>query len=270
MTSNLLADGYDVVVYDVDDEAIEAMVEEGAQAGTSAQDVTERATVVMTSLLTSEIVTDVYFGDDGVLNAVDEETMLVETSTVDPSVVERIAEAADGNEVVDAPVIGPPPKAAAATLTIVAGCSDAAFERVRPILEPFGERIDHVGEVGSANRIKLANNVMTFGNWAIAAEMTALVKKTGIDQEQFFEITSSGTGGSPIVDMKMPKSLVGDHEPGLNIDGARSDLQYAIAMKEEADFSTPLASAVADRFTYAAAAGHGDKDYTVMTELFAR
>lgn len=270
MATNLLADGYDVVAYDIDDERVEAMVQEGAETARSIQDVADRATVIMTSLPTSEIVGDVYFGEEGLLAAVEEGTMLVEMSTIEASVVERIAEETDGNEVVDCPVIGPPPEAAAATLTIVAGCSDAAFERVRPILEPLGERIDHVGDVGTGKRIKLANNVMTYGNFAIAAEMIALIEEAGIDQALFFDITSSGAAGSAIVDGKMPKALEGDYEPGFNVDGARSDLQYALSMKEEADFSAPLASTIAERFTYVAATGHGDKDYTIMPEVFAR
>lgn len=270
MATNLLEDGYDVVAYDIDDDRVAAMADEGADGAASIREVADRATVVMTSLPTSEIVSDVFFGEDGLLEAVDEDTLLVEMSTIEASVVERIAEEAAGNEVVDCPVIGPPPEAAAATLTIVAGCSDAAFERVRPILDPLGNRIDHVGEVGTGKRIKLANNVMTYGNFAIAAEMMALVDETGIDPEQFFDITSSGAASSAIVDAKMPKALDEDYEPGFTVDGARGDLQYALSMKEEADFSAPLASSVAERYTYTAAAGHGERDYTVMPEVFSR
>lgn len=269
MATNLLEHGYDVVVYDIDDERVETLVAKGAQRGTSVQNVADRATVVLTSLPTSEIVNDVYFGDDGLLRAVDDETMLVEMSTVEASVVERIAAEADGNEVVDCPVIGTPPEAAAATLTIVVGCSEAAFERVQPILEPLGDRIDHVQGVGTAKRIKLANNVMTYGNFAIAAEMTALVREMGIDAEYFFDITSSGAAGSAIADTKMPKALDEDYEPGFTVDGARGDLQYALSMKENADFSAPLASSIADRYTFTASAGHGEKDYSVLPDALS-
>lgn len=270
MATNLLKDNYDVVVYDIDDDRVEALVEKGAQRGTSIQNVADRATVVMTSLPTSNIVDDVYFRDEGLLRAIDDETVLVEMSTIEASVVERIAAEADGNEVVDCPVIGTPPEAAAATLTIIAGCSETAFERVRPILEPLGDRIDHVEGVGTAKRIKLANNVMTYGNFAIAAEMTALVEEMGIDAQRFFDITSSGAASSAIADAKMPKSFDGDYEPGFTIDGARGDLRYALSMKESADFSTPLASSIAERYTFAASADHGERDYSVLPEALSK
>ncbi|QIO25213.1 NAD(P)-dependent oxidoreductase [Haloarcula sp. JP-L23] len=264
MATNLLEDDYDVVVYDIDDDRVEALVEKGAQRGMSIQNVADRVTVVMTSLPTSDIVNDVYFGDGGLLHAVDDETMFVEMSTIEASVVEIIATEAKGNEVVDCPVIGTPSEAAAATLTIVAGCSETAFERVRPILKPLGNRIDHVEGVGTAKRIKLANNVMTYGNFAIAAEMTALIEEMGIDARRFFDITRSGAASSAIADAKMPKALDGDYEPGFTVDGARGDLQYALSMKEDADFSAPLASSVAERYTFAASADHGERDYSVL------
>lgn len=270
MAENLLEAGYDVVAYDVDEDRVRGMVDEGAEGGTSIPDVAERSTVVMTSLPTSESVKAVYFDDGGLLDSVDSGTMLVEMSTIDASIVERIAEEALDNDVVDCPVIGPPPEAAAATLTIVAGCSEEAFQRVEPILGPLGTRIDHVGGVGTAKRIKLANNVMTYGNFAIAAEMFALVEETGIDPERFFDIVESGAASAAIVDAKMPRAFEGDFEPGFTVDGARSDLRHALAMKEEADVSAPLAATVAERYTFVASAGHGDRDYSIMPGVFSK
>ena len=263
MAENLLDEGYQVVVHDVDDERVAAMVEKGAERARSVTDLASSATVVMTSLPTSEIVTSVYFGEDGLVDVVDEDTLLVEMSTIEPRIVERIAEAADG-AVVDSPVIGPPPEADAGTLTIVVGCDDAILGRVTPILDVLSSRLDHVGDVGVAKRIKLANNVMTYGNFAIAAEMVALVDEMGIDREQFFDITSSGAASSAIADAKLPKAFDGDSDPGFTVDGARTDLQYALAMKEEADFSASLASAIADRFTLTASVADGEMDYSVM------
>jgi 3-hydroxyisobutyrate dehydrogenase-like beta-hydroxyacid dehydrogenase len=270
MATNLLEDDYDVVVYDIDDERVEALVEKGARRGMSVQDVANRTTMILTSLPTTNIVSDVYFGDDGLLRAVDDEVMLVEMSTIEASVVERIAAEAGGNEVVDCPVIGTPPEAAAATLTVIAGCSEAAFERVRPVLETLGDRVDHVEGVGTAKRIKLANNVMTFGNFAVAAEMTALVEEMGIDARRFFDITSSGAASSAIADAKMPKALDGDYEPGFTVDGAQGDLRYALSMKENADFSAPIASSVAEQYTLVTSAGHGERDYSILPEALSK
>lgn len=107
------------------------------------------------------------------------------------------------------------------------------------MLDPLCNSLHHVGEPGAANRIKLANNVTTFGNFAIAAEMIALVNHMEIDSEQFFEITSSGAAGSAIADLKMRKAFDEDFETEFTIDNSRKDLQYALTMKEEADFPPP-------------------------------
>jgi len=269
MARNLLEESYDVVVYDIDDARVETLVEQGARRGTSVQDVADRATVVMTSLPTSDTVADVYFGEDGLLRAIDGGTILVEMSTIEAPVVERIASEASGNAVVDCPVIGTPSEAAAATLTVVVGCSQAAFERVRPILEPLGDRIDHVEGVGTAKRIKLANNVITFGNFAIAAEMSVLIEEMGIDAQRFFDIVSSGAASSAIADAKMPKAFDEDFQPGFTVDGARGDLQYALSMKENADFSAPLASSVAERYTFAASADYDEEDYSILLKALS-
>lgn len=272
MATNLLDAGYDVVVYDVDPDRVDEMEREGADSSDSIDGIASAADVVMTSLPTSEIVEDVYFGSDGLIDALESGSMVVEMSTIRPATIERIAAALDGRDiqVVDCPVLGPPPDAAAGSLTAVAGCEQAAFERVEPILEVIGSRVEHFDQPGDAKRVKLANNVMNYGNWALAAEMIALVDRMGLDSEHFFEITNSGSASSPIVAAKAPKAFEENYEPGFPVDGARKDLQYALDMKEEEDYPAPIAAAIGEQFTMASALTEdsGDTDYSVMIELF--
>ena len=272
MARNLLAAGYEVTAFDVDATAVSDVVEAGARDGGSVAGVAEAADVVMTSLPDSDVVEDVYFGDDGLLASVSDGSMLVEMSTVLPETVETIEAAVDSRDVavVDCPVIGTPPEAAAATLTIVVGCDDGAFERVEPLLSHLGDRVEHVGAPGEAKRIKLANNVMTYGNFAIAAEMIALVDRLGIDPERFFEITDSGAAGSAIARSKVPKALAGDTEPGFTVDGARKDLRYGLQMKEAVDYSAPIAAAVAEQYALAASVDEKESDYSVLVDVFRR
>lgn len=270
MATNLLDAGFDVVIYDVEDDRVREMVEVGAEPARSISALASAASVVMTSLPSTAAVSSVYFGDDPLIEAVDSGIMLVEMSTVETEIVERIADGApDDNEVVDCPVIGPPPEAKAGTLTIVVGSSEAAFQRITPILDPLCNSLHHVGDAGAANRIKLANNVMTFGNFAIAAEMIALVDQMDIDPEQFFKITSSGAASSAIADLKMHKAFEKDFEPEFTLDNARKDLQYALSMKEAADFPAPLASSIAEQYTFASSDEGGEYDYSILVEAFS-
>lgn len=272
MAGNLLDAGYEVTVFDVDSARIEEMEAAGARAAESAATVAEASDVVMTSLPDSAIVEAVYFGEDGLVDSAAPGSLLVEMSTVLPETVEEIADAAAGSDVgvVDCPVIGTPPEAAEATLTIVVGCDDGTYERVQPFLDHLGNRIEHVGEPGVAKRVKLANNVMTYGNFAIAAEMIALVERLDIDPERFFEITDSGAAGSAIARSKVPKAFEGDFDPGFTIDGACKDLRYGLRMKEDVDHPAPIAAAIAEQYTLAAAEGEGASDYSVLVDVFNR
>lgn len=272
MAGNLLGAGVDVVVHDVDPDRVAEMEAAGAEAADSLEALAGAADVVCTSLPTAEVVESVYL-EGGLLDAMTDGSVAVEMSTVPPGTVEAI-EAAIGDRdlaLLDCPVIGPPTEAAAATLTIVAGGSEAAFERVEPLLAHLGNRVEHVGGVGDGKRVKLANNVMTFGNYAVAAEMFALVDAMGIDPERFFDITDSGAAEAAIVGMKAPMAFAGDEEPGFPMSGARKDLRYALEMKEAADVSAPVAAATAEAYTLGAAKAGADADYsalvTVLREL---
>ena len=269
MARNLLDAGYEVAVNDLDPDRIGPLVDAGATGADSLAEIAERSDVVMTSLPNTEAVEAVYFGSAGLLERLDDGAMVVELSTVEPHVLERIADEAGGIDVVDAPVIGPPAEAAAGTLTVIAGGAADALDRARPILEVLSNHVEPVDAVGDATRLKLANNVVLFGNYAVVSEMMALVDRMGIDRETFFSITSSGAGGAAIADLKLPTALEGDFEPGFTLDLTRKDLRYAHAMKEEADFAAPIAAVVAEQYTRSAALAGGDRDYSVLLETIA-
>ena len=270
MAKHLLDNGLDVVAYDVDPEQVEEVVDAGARAGESIAGVAAEADVVMTSLPNSEIVEDVYLSADGIVTSADDGTTLVEMSTVLPSTIEAIAEAVEGRDLhlVDSPVIGPPSDAAAATLTIVVGSDEASFERVKPILSHLCNHLERVGEPGDPKKIKLANNIMTLGNFALAAETFALVDRVGIDPEQFYDIVKTGAGHAVINEAKAPKAFAGDFEPDFTIDMALKDLRYGLAMKDEEQFPAPIAAAVAEQYDLAATVVGSDLDYSALVKAF--
>jgi 3-hydroxyisobutyrate dehydrogenase-like beta-hydroxyacid dehydrogenase len=270
MATNLIEDGYEVVVRDVDPARVEQMEAAGAASVDSLAEMAAATDVVITSLPDTAAVEEVYLGEEGLLVALREGSMVVETSTVQPAAIEAIAAAVDDRDVdvVDCPVIGPTAAAADRTLTTVVGADDAALERARPLLERLGERLDHVGGPGDGTRVKLAHNVMNYGNWVLGAEMLALVERMGLDPEQFFDIVDDGHAASPIFAEKATRYFEGDFDPGFPIDGARGDLQCALEMKEANDYPAPAAAAVAEQFALASAMTGGEDDYAVMAELF--
>lgn len=272
MASNLLANDISVTVYDVDSERVDAMANIGATEATSIQQCAESVDVVFTSLPDGKSVEKVYLDPDGVVHSAEEGATLVELSTVKPETIEAIesaiADQRDAVRLVDAPVIGIPTTAQAAELTVLVGATDDAFRTVEPLLEHFGDEIVRVGATGQAKAVKLLNNVLTYGNYAIAAEAFALASRYDIDHGEFFEIVDSGAASSSIVASKMPNIIESRFEPGFTVGGAIKDLDYALDLGDEVEYQTPIADVVKNRYEYAAKQGRETDDYSALiTEL---
>lgn len=268
MATNLLTNDIRVTVFDIDRARVEAMVEAGAVEAASIRECVESADVIFTALPDGESVESVYLDADGILDAANDETTLVELSTVKPETIETIESAISNRKravtLVDAPIIGTPSTARAAELTILVAASDDAFRTVEPLLEHLGNEIVRVGAVGQAKAVKLLNNVLTYGNYAVAAEAFALASRYGIDRTAFLEIVDSGVASSSIVASKMPNVVRNEFEPGFTVEGAIKDLDYAVDLGEEVEYQMPIAEIVKDRYEYAAERGRGPDDYSAL------
>lgn len=273
MAKNLLDGGYEVVVFDVDEDRMAELGEAGADTAASSREIVETVDVVLTSLPRDETVEEVYLGSEGIVETATDGMALVETSTVRPATVEAIADAVDERgldvDVVDAPVIGIPSTAAQADLTVLVGGTEAAFDRVAPLADLLGTEVVHVGPVGRAKAMKLVNNVVTYGNYAVAAEVFALADALDLDREELFDVVDSGPARSSIVASKLPKALERDFEPGFTVDGACKDLRYALDLARRHRQVTPIAETIAGRYEYAAARDVGDRDYSILFQALA-
>lgn len=271
MARNLLDDGYDVIVFDIDDERLQAMREAGADTATSPREIAERSDIVMSSLPTDEAIETAYLGPDGVLAGVSPGSLLVEMSTANPSITRQIQEALPDPNValVDAPVIGTPPVAAAANLTIMVGGTESAFDRAAPILETLGESVYHVGGLGSGHESKLLNNMVLLGQYAIAAEAFAMAGQLSVSEETLYEVITSGIASSELIETKVSKALSGNFDPsdGARIDNARKDLKYALEMGNEESHTMPITAVIKEHFTLAAMVGEGNQDYSVLLQV---
>jgi 2-hydroxy-3-oxopropionate reductase len=271
LSENLLEAGYEVVVFDLDDDRVATLVEAGATGAESSNDVARRADIVLSSLPTADAVEAAYLGENGIVAGAGEGQLLVECSTITPSTTERAAEAAAerGATMIDAPVIGTPPVAARAELTFMVGGPEEVFERIEPVLEVLGETLWHVGDVGDGHRAKLINNTVMHGNVVIAAEALAMADAVGMDKELMFDVINSGMGGSPVMQAKIQKALSGDFDPsdGSPLHNARKDVKYALDLAFEEDAAMHVAAAVEENYGLAAAAGEGDRDYSVVLEV---
>jgi 3-hydroxyisobutyrate dehydrogenase-like beta-hydroxyacid dehydrogenase len=150
------------------------------------------------------------------------------------------------------------------------GGDEQVLERCRPIFTTLGTEIHHVGPLGSAQVVKIVNNVMSMGNVAIAAEAMVLGVKAGMDPQRLFDILSTSGGRSHHFLKRFPNVLAGDFDPRFSIALSRKDLGLAARMAESLGVPMLTMSIVRQVYEAAGASGLDGQDMAAVTELFER
>jgi 2-hydroxy-3-oxopropionate reductase len=269
MSRNLLKVGYPLVVYDILPAPVEEVVAAGAQAGTSSSDVASRAEVVITMLPDSPDVEQAYLGPEGVLEGARAGTILVDMSTISPTMATRVAEAAAarGCPMLDAPVSGGDVGAQKGTLSIMVGGDPETFSRVEPILNVMGKAV-LCGESGAGQIVKACNQVLVAVTLVGMAEALVLGAKAGVDPEKIVQVLSGGLARCGVLENRGLRVTQRDFDPGFRIRLHYKDLN--IIREAGRAFGVPLpASALAhELFGAAMAAGRGELDHSgVVTVL---
>jgi 2-hydroxy-3-oxopropionate reductase len=246
MALNLIKKGYSLTVYDTVPAVVQEVVAAGAKEGKSSKDVTAQSDVVITMLPNSPHVKTAVLGKDGVLEGAKKGLILVDMSSIAPLVSKELcAEAAKkGVEMLDAPVSGGEPKAKDGTLSIMVGGKKEIFEQVEPILKCMGSSAVLVGDIGSGNITKLANQIIVALNIAAMSEAMVLATKAGVDPDKVFQAIKGGLAGSTVLNAKVPLALDGNFKPGFRIALHIKDLANALDTAHELGVPIPLTSGV--------------------------
>ena len=196
MARNLLKAGHALTVFDLNTQAVGALVEAGAMAAASPKDAATGAETVITMLPAAAHVRHVLTAEDGVLAGIAKGVPIIDSSTIDPASAKAFATLAaeHGNTFVDAPVSGGTGGAAAGTLTFMVGGSAAAFEQVRPVLSAMGKNLVHCGDTGAGQGAKICNNLVLGITMAGVAEAMSLGEALGIDPKVLGGIINTSTG----------------------------------------------------------------------------
>ena len=245
MAKNLLKAGYDLVVYDKYVTASD-VIALGAKQGESNRDVASRSELVITMLPNSPHVKEAVLGERGVLEGAKEGTIIVDMSSIAPQVSKEVAAACAKRNVVmlDAPVSGGEPKAIDGTLAIMVGGDAQTFEKVKPVLEKMGSSVVRIGEVGSGNMTKLANQIIVALNIAAVSEAFVLATKAGVDPSKVFDAIKGGLAGSTVMNAKVPMILDNNFKPGFRIELHIKDLQNALDTAHALNVPVPLTANV--------------------------
>ncbi len=192
-------------------------------------------------------------------------TVVVDCSTSDPTVTERLATelAAKGVHFADAPLSRTPKEAWEGTLDCMVGATDEVFARIKPVIATWAGKIVHIGGVGDGHRMKLLNNFLSLGYAAIYAEALALSGKVGISTATFDSVIRGGRMDCGFYQTFMGYALEGNREAHrFTLTNAYKDLRYVESMANAATVTTTMASAAKNSFAGAMAqGGSGPEDY---------
>ena len=272
MARNLLKAGYQLVVYDINSETVKELVKDGAKAGKSSSDVASQCEVIITMLPNSPDVKEVVLGNDSVINGIKHGSILIDMSSIAPLTSKEVAAKLfqKGVVMLDAPVSGGEPKAVAGTLAIMVGGPEETFIKVKDILGKMGASVTLVGDIGSGNITKLANQIIVALNIAAIGEAMVLATKAGVDPEKVYQAIRGGLAGSTALDAKMPLILDGNFKPGFRIELHIKDLMNALDTAKELDVSSILTAKVLEIMQSLKADGKGKDDHGGIIQYYEK
>jgi 2-hydroxy-3-oxopropionate reductase len=272
MAINLIKAGYDLTVYDIRPEPIKEVVAAGAKEGKSSQDVAAKSEVIITMLPNSPDVKKAVLGEHGLLEGASKGSILIDMSSISPLVSKEVAAEAEkkGVEMLDAPVSGGEPKAKDGTLSIMVGGKKEVFEKVEEILKVMGASAVLVGDIGSGNTTKLANQIIVALNIAAMSEAMVLATKAGVDPERVYQAIRGGLAGSTVLDAKVPLALKGNFKPGFRIELHIKDLANALDTAHSIGVPVPLASGVMEIMQALKVDGKAGNDHGGIIQFYEK
>jgi len=252
---------------------VDDLVARGATEVTTAAEVARAADVVFLCLPSSVEVEATVHGTGGLLEAMTDGKILVDSTTADPNVSRALgaALAERGCAMLDAALGRGPKEAEAGALSTYVGGDPAVLEQVRPILATYTDTIIHCGPLGSGATAKLINNAITIGTCAVIAEAFATAAKLGVDLAKQIEVCEAGAANGKMFQILKPWLLEGD-DSGLHgpMRIAWKDMRYYNRLAESAPASTIIASAVSQVYGLANLMGHQDTFMPALPGILAK
>lgn len=246
MALNIMKAGFPLVVHNRSREAVKELVGEGAKDAHSPKKVAEQVDIIFTNLPDSPDVELVALGPDGIIDGAKEGLILIDNSTIKPATARHIAEklGEKGVQCLDAPVSGGDIGAINGTLTIMVGGPGEALEKAMPVLEAIGRSITHIGDAGTGQIAKCANQIMVAAQMVAMGELLILAQKTGADPEKVIQAIKGGAAQCWALDVKTPRLFEGNREPGFKAFMQAKDL--GIVMDTARQYGVPLPSTAAN------------------------
>lgn len=260
--------GFDVMLWNRTRAPCDALAAElGCRSVETPAEVAAASDVTISMLSDASAVDAVYGGPDGVIAGTRPSSVLVDSSTVPPAVIRRHERAIRdrGAGVIDAPVSGSVGLAESGRLTLMVGGELGDFDRARPVLEAYGDRLFHLGPLGTGAAMKLAVNTVIFGLNQALAEGLVLAERAGIQREWAYDVLAASAVGAPYVGYKRAAFLEPDSTPvAFSADLAAKDLRLIESLAGDLDLELPQSKVDLAVMDALLSAGQGGRDFSAV------
>lgn len=261
-----------LIVYNRSRGVVEELAALGMEPAASPGEVGERAGMVILMLSDTPAVEQVLFGDKGLIEGLKPDSLVIDmgTTAVLPTRDFGRRIIAAGSDYVDAPVSGGQLGAQQATLTIMAGGSEAAMARARPILEVLGSRLTHVGDLGAGQVAKAANQIIVGLTIGAVAEAFALARQSGVNPAKVREALMGGFASSRILELHGERMIQGRFEPGAKVTTQYKDLTQALELATALGLELPATRLSRDLYQKLIDQGGGGLDHSALIQVLER
>lgn len=272
MARNLLTAGFDVTVFNQSRGPVDELAALGAKSAATPAEAARAADAVITMLPDSPDVETVVFGEGGVAAALAPGSLFIDMSTIAPSTSRTIASVLceKGIEALDAPVSGGEKGAIEATLSIMAGGTEAAFLRAQPIFQALGKNIVHIGGPGAGQVAKACNQIVVAVTIEAVAEAMALAEAMDVEPARVRAALLGGFAQSRILDLHGQRMLDRNFTPGFKAKLHLKDLNIAEHAAQQAGIDAPATALLRSRMASLVDAGGADSDHSALLTLAER
>ncbi len=270
MAEHLLSGGHELHIFTRTKEKAETLLQKGAVWHPDPASLAADCETIFTIVGMPQDVEEVYFGDNGILNSLKPNSVVVDMTTSPPKLAEKIAAQAEsrGGAALDAPVSGGDKGARAGTLSIMVGGKENVFQRVLPLFELMGGNIVYQGDVGNGQRCKICNQIVVAMNMLGVCESMGYAEKAGLEPNTVLQSITAGAAGSWLLSNLAPKMLSRDYTPGFYVKHLIKDLMIAIDSADQLGLSLEGTKLVRNLYEKLAEQGGEDLGSQGLYRLF--
>lgn len=250
---------------------VDAAIARGASEAKSSKELAEASDIVMLCVDTSNSVEARMKGDDGVIAGLKPGAIVIDFGTSLPDSTRQLGVlvAQAGGTYLDAPLGRTPSHALEGKLNIMCSGDEAAYDKVKPILDDLGENVFHLGALGSGHTIKLLNNFFAMTTATAMSEVFAMADVTGIERQKVYDVMSAGPLHSGMMDFVTAYAIGGDPmKLAFAVKNAFKDIGYFRTMAEQAGADSIMSKSAHEALQTATESGFGDNMVTEMADFF--